>query len=89
MKMLLAVFTIVLSGSGTAFAVNDQLQEQFNKLDDNKDKMLTQEELRAHPALIQFTNFYSHGSFILADINKDNQIDIKEFVAHEEDISAE
>ena len=89
MKMLLAVFAIVLSSSATAFAENDRLQEQFNKLDDNKDNTLTQAELRAHPALIQYTNFYSRGSFFMADINKDGQIDYKEFVAYEEDISAE
>lgn len=89
MKMLLAVFAIVLSSSATALAENDRLQEQFNKLDDNKNKTLTQAELRAHPALIQYTNFFSRGSFVLTDINKDGQIDFKEFVAFEEDISAE
>ncbi|MGD8784839.1 MAG: hypothetical protein PVG75_10400 [Thioalkalispiraceae bacterium] len=86
MKMLSIMFVTVLSCPGMAFAGNDPLREQFNKLDDNNDGMLTRAELQAKPELIRYSNFYSLGSFFLADINKDNQIDFREFEAQEEEI---
>jgi Ca2+-binding EF-hand superfamily protein len=82
--MLSILFVSVCSYASIAYAGDDPLREQFNQLDNNSDGMLTRAELNAKPELIRFSNFYAQGSFRLADINKDNQIDFREFEAHEE-----
>jgi len=89
MKILLAMCITVLTCPGIAFADNDQLKDKFNKLDENNDSMLTRKELQSKPALTRFSNFYSRGSFDRADVNKDDQIDIREFIAQEQVIPAE
>jgi len=89
MKMLPIIFVTILIFPGISFADNDRLREQFNKLDDNNDRMLSRAELLAKPDLVRFSNFYPQGSFRIADINEDNKIDFREFEANEEIISAE
>ena len=84
LPLLPIMFVTVLSCAGIAFADNDKLREQFNKLDNNNDGILTHAELKAKPELVRYSNFYSKNSFYIADINNDNQIDFREFEAQEE-----
>ena len=89
MKILLFTIVTIILSSGVANADNNLLREKFKELDRNHDSLLTQQEIQAQPVLIRFTNFYPPGSFISADINKDGVINIEEFIANEESISAE
>jgi hypothetical protein len=85
MKILPIIFVTVLGCTSIAFADNN-FREQFNKLDNNNDGIITRAELTAKPELVRYTNFYSENSFYFADINNDNQIDFREYVAQEEGI---
>jgi Ca2+-binding EF-hand superfamily protein len=84
MKMLSIILFTVCSYASIAYAENDPVRSQFNQLDNNGDGILTRAELEARPELVRYSNFYAQGSFRLADINRDNQIDFREFEAHEE-----
>ena len=85
MKKLIIPTMAVLLSSSPVYAENKLHQDQFNKLDTNSDGMLTQNEIQAQPVLIRLTNFYYQYSFISADVNKDGQISLDEFLANEQD----
>ena len=84
MKTLIIAIILLVSGISSVYADIDELRAQFGKLDINTDGVITKEELQAQPELIRFTNLFNQRSFLLADINKDGLIDVREYIANEE-----
>ena len=85
MKLIFTTIIAALFISGTASAGISPDQKMFIQLDVDGDGVLTQKEVMSQPAAIRFTNLYSQGSFMLADINKDGFLDLEEYMVNEED----
>ncbi|MGD8526273.1 MAG: EF-hand domain-containing protein [Thioalkalispiraceae bacterium] len=84
MKTLIITMMLTVSAISRVYAEIDEVKAQFWKLDINNDGLLTKEELQAQPEIARLTNLFNQRSFILADINEDGVIDVKEYVANEE-----
>ena len=84
MKTLLIMMILSFQILSNANADIDENKFQFIKLDINSDGLISQEEQQKNPELYRFTRLYSLRDFILADIDQDGYIDMKEFVANEE-----
>ena len=89
MKTLYICILSVVLVSGTTYAGDRTPHEQFIALDRNADGVLTRNEVRSRPTLIRFMQLYNQGSFSLADVNNDGVLNLEEFTANEEVISAE
>ena len=68
---------------------NPVIMDQFIQLDADGDGLLTRQEITAQPALTREMEISVSGSFDTGDFNSDGMLDWPEFLANEEEISAE
>lgn len=68
---------------------NSVIAQQFKLLDTDNNGLISKAEVEAQPILTNEMEVSVSGNFERGDINADNVLDMAEFLANEEDISAE
>ena len=68
---------------------NPVIVDQFIQLDTDGDGLITRQEVAAQPDLTRGMEVSVVGSFDMGDFNSDGMLDWPEFLANEEEISAE
>ena len=94
-KSLLATVVIITAAFSLplqayeSYQGNPVIVNQFIQLDADGDGLLTREEVSAQPVLTRDMDVSVVGSFDTGDFNSDGMLDWPEFLANEEEISAE
>ncbi len=88
--VLLALF--ITSNSAWAkpdYMDNPVITQQFSQIDADGDGLISKAEVNAQPELTRYMDVSVQGSFEMGDINSDGMLNFAEFMANEEEISAE
>jgi hypothetical protein len=86
--IIAAAFSLPLQAY-ESYQGNPVIVNQFIQLDADGDGLLTREEVSAQPVLTRDMDVSVVGSFDTGDFNSDGMLDWPEFLANEEEISAE
>ena len=86
--ILTAAFSMPLQAY-ESFQGNPVIVDQFIQLDTDGDGLVTRQEVSAQPELTRGMEVSVVGSFDTGDFNSDGMLDWPEFLANEEEISAE
>ena len=86
--IITAAFSLPLQAY-ESYQGNPVIVNQFIQLDADGDGLLTREEITAQPVLTREMEVSVVGSFETGDFNSDGMLDWPEFLANEEEISAE
>lgn len=83
------VSLMLVAVSGIPAAADELTKTRFIQLDANRDGYLTQHEIRTQPESSRWLQISTYGSFTLADVNSDGQVDEAEFSAFEQALPVE
>ena len=84
------LLSLMLVAASVIPAAADELTKtQFIQLDADNNGYLTQREIEAQPESSRWLQISTYGSFTLADVNSDGQVDQAEFSAFEKALPVE
>ncbi len=83
------VSLMLVAASVIPAGADELTKTQFIQLDVDRNGYLTQHEIKAQPESSRWLQISTFGSFTLADVNSDGQVDQAEFSAFEQALPVE